>query len=1000
MNRLLLFLFSCFALVASAQTDFAEKQAFFDFNEPTNLHPAVTDLKTAGDIHNVIKDVYTDEHGLITVSFSKDLPDSDKIPNDALLTKEGIQYNGESYLWFFRADCMHIDAKDVEITGFYFVKTSPNGIKCNTGGMMCHGESLGWFDHDATTYSWTAKQTGIHHVDLLNTGQDATLNSLVVTYRTQMDVILPESVLPADKSKVNSFENFVLNFYEPIRMAENVTFKLTGEETEYALTSSFSEDGKTVTLTPALEVAPGTYTLVCPEKSFYSASDEFYNPEYTYTFTLVEPLKVVSTTPAEGKVGESLSKEITITFNKFIGYVSDADKAINLTEEDGGHVTYATAAKVTDTKKVVVTLSGFANGISETGVYYLDIPEGFIYDIDYETDQENATYNKALHLQFIVGDIVRPSVEKVEEAQAVLEVTGVGTPKADAAERLALAEMVAKNKCSDDQLDAAIAAFYSSTDIEMPKKGSYYTITNVAKNGTKRYLAYKEGAVTLTSDEAKAYSFLADSLETGQTTFRTFDKKYLHMLVNSNRYGATTTKNVTDAYTSEVNDLQLAVFDAEGIERKDRMGYMTIYGAVGKKSESDPMIFAYALVDTTTPEGTIELDTDGEIYFNENASSVFAFAEAEAPQPEAVKYVVSPAANTVLDEDGDIYVSFLGDEEIYADTENLQAVLKNGEKEYELSCTMSTENDKSKAQLHFVRVEDGDYTLVIPKGFFYHLGDEGQKYDVEEITVSYQVKSSDVFATDYIKVNETCIAIYNNLEDKLVVGTGDINRMSLYLYSNADPRNTYDVTVTDKIFSLYNVDTSKKVAEGKFTKRDAERYIPEISIYDGDEWIGYVDGQIDIESTTPYRYYLKGNYQHTREAKYTYVTYAKGGQYTAVKENDVVVSHLLDVKFNKTLKPEDVPNSYYALILEEGTIGDENFGLYLEGDTSVKKSDCHVNARQFFYFDIDSSVQTGVEPVQILPAAVPSVYDLSGRRVSDSSRSGLYIKNGKKVFVK
>ena len=100
--------------------------------------------------------------------------------------------------------------------------------------------------------------------------------------------------------------------------------------------------------------------------------------------------------------------------------------------------------------------------------------------------------------------------------------------------------------------------------------------------------------------------------------------------------------------------------------------------------------------------------------------------------------------------------------------------------------------------------------------------------------------------------------------------------------------------------------------------------------------------------------------------------------------------------------PEKLNNGNYRLIVPVGTFGDINYAKYLgvvalqDGESKPKKSDCNVNLRIDWQFSIDET--TGIN--NIFTDSSKVIYDLQGRRVTDTSKKGMYIINGKKVVVK
>ena len=123
-------------------------------------------------------------------------------------------------------------------------------------------------------------------------------------------------------------------------------------------------------------------------------------------------------------------------------------------------------------------------------------------------------------------------------------------------------------------------------------------------------------------------------------------------------------------------------------------------------------------------------------------------------------------------------------------------------------------------------------------------------------------------------------------------------------------------------------------------------------------------------------------------------------------ELEAVDGNLLKGTTKKTLIAKEANNEYYVLAMTEGlgfyrAVNKENenefyngaFRAYLEMPAAQGQG-----TAAFFGFDWDNV--TGVDNVVTEGTGAKVIYDLSGRRVKEITTSGLYIVNGKKVYVK
>ena len=161
--------------------------------------------------------------------------------------------------------------------------------------------------------------------------------SYYYTLLPEPDSFVYTEMSPADSACVTSLSDVSIYYDDTttlLPLAATTPLSVVNTETDETVTQAVldydEEDYNMVHLLFAEEVnTPGTYSVTVPEKMVWNSlanfdEDDFgvsmgavYNPAFTYTFTVVEPLQVVSLTPEDG-VQESgvLPSQVVVTFNK------------------------------------------------------------------------------------------------------------------------------------------------------------------------------------------------------------------------------------------------------------------------------------------------------------------------------------------------------------------------------------------------------------------------------------------------------------------------------------------------------------------------------------------------------------------------------------------------------------------------------------------------------------------------------------------------------------
>ena len=945
-------------------------EALFDFTDGSKLNPAVTEEQIPATVTDSVF-----RSGPISVAFDNS-------------RGSGAPVFWGNYLWMHRGETLMISCpSDYELLRIEFsANTEPGGFSLASG-------SKGTFNYLASPVYWVNedhdgnKIDGITSVHLYNSNQDSKIRSFTVTYRSPLDDLVTETITPENGSTVNAFDNMTLKFDQEIASTAEYFLLTDGTGTVAYLKPSIS--GKTVTLKPSAALKEnGTYRVSFPKKSFISTEGS-YNKAFSTSFTYVIPKNTfnpVSITPADGSV-EEFPETIELVFPDIIGNREQTEGDNNdiskilcdvINAKTGSVAGVATGSLKEGTDNtLVLTVKNMDR--AARGIYTITVPEESVYNIYYGTESPNLRYNSKFTLTYNVAGAA--SEEVLAQAREILAMTGVGYPKADAAERKALqAALDAEDKSDEDYL-VLIDKFVISTDIELPADGKYYTIANVQKNGTKYYLAYDGEAVTLTSDAANAYSFKASATaETNAVNVRTFstaDGKYLHTLVASTNYSEVTPANVTSE-KKPVSSLSLVKMPSLNNVDVDRLMFGTIAmsGLIGKKYGQGDDITAYSNV---LANGNIaEVETSP--YFTENLSGAFFFAEAEAPKI-ITKYevTVNPASETgVVEALESIVVTF---PELTAIT--LADASKISLKGVNTNVVVPVEETPvvkgNTVTIKFGYLQNDTYTFTAAEGAFTYVKDE-ETVTVQEITTSFTVNYVDEFVYDLDELPN--VMIYDNGWGDKKVNPEELNHFSMQL---ADERyNSIETYLSDKRATvIYNYD--KNMATGQFVKTTSTRtYTVEVF-----KRQGVVIGE--IAQVTGSTVVLKDG---TKIHDY-------GSDPTDVIEDEERVERMyhMELKLDKVLNAQNCPNGIYWILIEPATFGDENFGKWVSGE-AIAKHECHVNNKIIVTVEIDNTI-SGIRNVITTPNTSDDViYDLSGRRVNNMTKPGLYIMNGKKFVVK
>lgn len=970
MKYLSLLLFFLFSLSSFADTQ--ERKTTFDFTKPQSLYPSITPGTNAGDEVSVTDMSICPGINDCSVTLSFILGD---IKVGAGLATSNQLYNYVNFLHVSRTTKMVFDGGNNYITSIHFEGLNVGDILPTTNG-----------DYDVHSKTWTdnGNVPSAHRVEFEVDGESwPQLTHIEITYQKPMDTLVPESSSITDGNSIYSFKDFAVTMSQPLKNYNNANpITIKGQKWIPEQEVSVAIDGKVATISVPEEIVKpldkdvDVVDITIPAGALV-AEDGTYNKALHYSFKLVrkvDSFEFTSISPEQGKIDEL--QNIDLTFPTAC-HIDAQDKDVYL-YKNGKQVD---KMKVEKTDNNVVRLSTeFA--YTESAIYEVKLPKGLICDFNYDANasdkglSKNMTYNPETTLRYNVGnymtaedslklkqpvfDAIAKRDSAVNKAKDYIALVGVGYPAADAVSRTNLQASLDANPVQEtydvsiDDIDgqvtswndkttaieSAITAFVAESNVAMPSVGKYYTIANVAKDGSKLYLAYDKGAVSLTSKASKAMAFLYEKQEDGNFTFATPDHAYLHVLKpdteEANAYQFTNANSVTKTYDKDVNGLAVAKFAAEDVDAADVFGLMSIHGTIGYILEGKNNVPKPGYSTVNTAEQVAYLDKDNKASFTDGLSSAFIFTESEKPDdiiPE-VEYALTPASGTSVESLTTVTIAFDNISDVTCNKESV-VLTKSGSETGVTPVSVDRSDDGKTFTFHFKNVENGTYTLVMKNdAFTYQFKDK--TVTVDEITSTIIVTKGYDFIYNY---NDGSASMGQYLGSK----TGNLIDF---------PIEQIGILGLSQQYGHINIDGTKTIQLVEYPSGNL-----------------VLTGHFDVENL----------------------------QNVYMSDGKTLVECIAWFKPDTEIDYSKLDRIHYQYVIPAATYGDANFGKYLKDNNSVSKSDCRVNGKYVIDVYIDNNA-TGIDTIESEKNVV--IYDMMGRRVSKITKAGVYIINGKKYIKK
>lgn len=782
-KTLLVFLLSALSLCSYAQL---HKVAKFDFTHPLELNPSVTpsDIST-GEVR-VTDKVFVESP--ISITFT---PGSQNM-GTAIFTFKNIYTDAVSY--YLRiltgATISFNSSNNATIEGIRFSNSSVMGdlsLEDESQGVMSDGYHY-WHDDN---------NKGYNKVTFSNSFVPSEIHQVEVHYTIPSDILQP-TVNITSGSVVESFNKIALTFGSTMKIQNAGNITMTNGTDTYKLNASIN--GSVVSLSaPQTITKEGTYTITVPAKSFANY-EGFENKQLTYNIIIRKTFNYTSVTPQPGYL-TSLPTTITLDYNQMVGGIDDAN-AIRL-YKDG--VVYLPVKAIKDgDKKVKLEIQNITAPIKEKGVYKILVPEKTIFN-SMKGDKEFERYNNDFELVYTVDDS-----ETTRLAKQLLKNNGVGYPSHDSKSYKALAGLVnGETAPTDEQLQAAIDAYYAEMNVVMPQSAKWYKLSSVNNAGNKLYININNGALTFTSNATNATPLLA-TVDGTKTVLTDVDGNYIFV----GGIGTDAEQKLAGLAISRIDPSTVNTAADKPATAVNTFGLFTLYGTIGINALGESSS-VYALVDHANKKFASDATISGTYYMS-SLTSAFSFEETEKPAEEIktapTAYQLSPvvalsnAESLTLTFPDVTGVSVVGD---------INAYFVNSKNTRVAYATFNAVNGRTNAfsiSLNAIAAK-GDYQLVIPEGKFRYTKN-GKTVQTQAISTSFTIGRQGSADDDNIKYTFTNYSLSPISTSSDYIKDVDLNNImikSVGYYNNELVANP-DREVTICLYS----NASKVVGKGHF----------------------------------------------------------------------------------------------------------------------------------------------------------------------------------------
>lgn len=638
--------FNIFLLLLFSLHSFGQKSVeyTFDFTDTRNLimSPGISDEDLMEKYLYITNRTLSSSDGVLKLSFSSTSSGvniNNNMDESGTVFSSSLSISNQSRLYF-----------NLQDSRAYITEIRFNDINSMVGGMYVVDEnSMEKYSSGGITYWQNKTGSKPNNVEFFNSGMASLVYQIKVSYVIPTDILVPKASI-SNNSTIDKFESLSLTFQKAVSKNGNPNITIFDGVNTSKLSITMKDN--VVNLFPSSTITDnGTYKVTIPAKSFVSA-DGFENPELVYSFKVKAPqntLNYISIDPEVGVVRE-IPNGVKLRFNE---QVMLPDNPANIPVYKEGKL-YKYMKPVVDTENNKCIILNYINNVTEPitveADYTIVIPEGSIYDNMKGTDAEH--WNPEITLGYTVkGD---PKSAAFLAAEEIIKFEGLGYPSVNSEARTELARLLAMSptRPSDEEINAAVKAFYNEKDVTLPTSGKYYLIAAISNDReTLRYLSYDYDSdnVSITEEVSSAASFYVEKSGDG-ISFKTIGDSYLTTLVPQS-------SNTTYSYDQNLSPLNVAKFIAS--DDTDPKSAFGLFGISGKTGMETPA----SLVSSVRLSDNSVISDENKVLFGTDETSAFVFIETTQPSfsipTTKLTSTLSPASMTE-GELTDITIAFEG----------------------------------------------------------------------------------------------------------------------------------------------------------------------------------------------------------------------------------------------------------------------------------------------------------------------------------------------------